>query len=77
MESTITTKGQITLPKHVRINLHLKTGDKVIFEEQPDGGYVIRPKTRDVRSLKGCVSYAGAPLSIEEMSAAIRDRAGS
>ena len=73
MESTITTKGQITLPKNVRTALHLETGDKVIFEEQADGGFIIRPKMRDVRSLKGCVSYAGPALSIEEMNPAIRD----
>lgn len=76
MESTITTKGQITLPKDMRTALHLKTGDKVVFEEQEDGGYILRPKTRDVRSLKGCVTYAGPARMIEDMDAAIRERAG-
>lgn len=76
MESTITTKGQITLPKDIRTALHLKTGDKVMFEEQGDGGYILRPKTRDVRSLKGCVTYAGPAKTTEDMDAAIRERLG-
>ncbi len=77
MESTMTTKGQITLPKDVRNALHLKTGDKVIFEEQENGSFILRPKTLDVRSLKKCVSYVGPALSIEDMNAAIRENAKS
>ena len=39
MESTITAKGQVTLPKASRDALHLKAGDKVLFEERSDGAY--------------------------------------
>lgn len=71
MESTLTTKGQITLPKALRSALHLKSGDKVIFEFLEDGAYVIKPKTLDVRDLKGLISYDGEPKSIEDMQKAI------
>ena len=71
MESTLTTKGQITLPKALRSALHLKSGDKVIFEILEDGVYVLKPKTRDVRVLKGSISYKGKPQSIENMQVAI------
>lgn len=71
MESTITTKGQITLPKGLRDALHLKTGDKVIFEEQEKGGFLIRPKTLDVRVLKGCFQYSGPAATLEDMQNAI------
>lgn len=77
MESTISVKGQITLPKGLRTALHLKTGDKVIFEEQHGGGFILRPKTQDVRMLKGSVSYTGPAKSLEEMEMAIYEKAGS
>ena len=31
-QSTITSKGQTTLPAHIRRALHLKTGDKILYE---------------------------------------------
>ncbi len=77
MESTITTKGQITLPKALRSALHLKSGDKIVFEELEEGGFVLKPKTLDVQALKGCVSYKGAPKSLEDMEQAISKNAGA
>ena len=77
MESTLTTKGQITLPKAVRTALHLKTGDKVIFEILEDGTYILKPKTVDVRVLKGLVSYTGKRKSLDDMQHAITANAGS
>lgn len=70
MQATLTTKGQITLPKLLRENLHLRTGDKVIFEEQ-NGSYLLTPQTTNVKTLKGCVSYKGKPKTLEEMENAI------
>ena len=40
--STITSKGQTTLPAHIREALHLKAGDKILYEIQGDA-VVIRP----------------------------------
>jgi AbrB family looped-hinge helix DNA binding protein len=77
MESTLTVKGQITLPKRLRESLHLKAGDKVVFEESKDGGYYLKPKTLSVQSLKGCVSYSGEPITLEDMQRAIEENVGS
>ncbi|RPJ35579.1 MAG: AbrB/MazE/SpoVT family DNA-binding domain-containing protein [Verrucomicrobiaceae bacterium] len=41
--STITSKGQTTLPASIRRALHLKTGDRILYEIQ-DGSVVIRPQ---------------------------------
>jgi antitoxin PrlF len=75
MEATLTVKGQITLPKALRNALHLKTGDKLVFEELEGGAYVIRPQSdsniTDVQTLKGCVSYQGKSKTIQEMQDAI------
>lgn len=76
MEVTLTTKGQITLPKALRDALHLKTGDKIIFEEQNNGSYLLKARTTDVSVLKGCVAYKGKAVTLEDMDAAIIKNAG-
>jgi antitoxin PrlF len=70
MDSTLTSKGQITIPKEMRDKLNLAPGDKVKFFIQPDGNLVILPKL-PITALKGMVRPIGRPVSLEEMDAAI------
>ena len=42
MSTTITVKGQVTIPKKVRDALHLAPGDQVDFEVNADGDVVVR-----------------------------------
>jgi AbrB family looped-hinge helix DNA binding protein len=65
--ATLTSKGQITLPKKMRDKLHLIPGSKVVFEEQPNGDFVVRRKTIDIRELKGILPKPPRSLTIEEM----------
>ncbi len=51
--STITSKGQTTIPVDVRRRLKLKAGDKVRFFIEEDGKAVIVPLKSSVRKLKG------------------------
>jgi AbrB family looped-hinge helix DNA binding protein len=37
----VTSKGQITIPRDIRVKLDLKTGDKILFFEE-DGKYVLQ-----------------------------------
>lgn len=71
--STVTQKGQVTIPKDVRDSLHLVTGDKVEFVRNGQGEVVIQPITRKVSEVAGILSkYKKAkPVSIEEMDQAI------
>lgn len=71
--STVTQKGQVTIPKDVRDSLHLVTGDKVEFIRNDQGEIVIKPVTRKVSEVAGILSkYKKArPVSIEEMDQAI------
>ena len=71
-EATVTSKGQITIPKPVRDAVGLATGDRVAFIAT-DEGYRLSPVTRDVRELKGMFARRRArPATIAEMDAAVR-----
>ena len=52
MESAITSKGQVTIPKAIREYLHVKPGDRVKFFMHPDGTVVLLPKL-PVTALRG------------------------
>jgi AbrB family looped-hinge helix DNA binding protein len=69
--ATLTSKGQITLPKEVREALGVGTGDRVEFVAEEKGVYKVIPATRDVRSLKGLLSKPAKPVSVEDMNRAI------
>lgn len=71
MESALTSKGQVTIPKPMRDHLGLRPGDRVKFFIQPDGHVVILPRI-PISALKGIVpKRKGPPPSLEEMDAAI------
>lgn len=43
MATTITRKGQVTLPKHIRDSMGMRPGSKVIFDVNNAGEVVLRP----------------------------------
>jgi antitoxin PrlF len=73
--ATVTSKGQITLPKTVRDRLGIVAGDRVEFIES-DRGFLVVPATRDVKALKGLVPKPRKPVSIEDMNRAIAKAGG-
>jgi antitoxin PrlF len=42
MATTITSKGQVTIPKHIRDSLSLRPGSKVLFDVNDAGEVVLR-----------------------------------
>jgi AbrB family looped-hinge helix DNA binding protein len=70
MESSITTKGQATIPKAVRERLGLKAGDRVKFFFHPDGSVVLLPKI-PTAALRGIVKRARRAVTVAEMNDAI------
>ncbi len=73
--STITSKGQLTIPKTVRDSLRLHTGDKVNFIITEKGEALIRPITKKVDDVFGRLHNKGRkPVSIERMDYGIRQK---
>ena len=71
--ATLTSKGQITLPKPVRDHLRVDTGDTVDFLIGSDGEVRVRAGDVDIADLKGLLRRPGRrPVSLTEMDAAIR-----
>ena len=70
--ATLTSKGQITIPKEVRERLGVQAGDRLEFVEEEKGVYKMRAATKDVRQLKGLVPKLRYAVSVEKMHQAVR-----
>jgi antitoxin PrlF len=67
--TTMTTKGQVTVPREIRDRLGLKSGDKMAFTMLSDGTVVMRPKTRRLADLAGSLTRPGQPkVAIKDMN---------
>jgi antitoxin PrlF len=71
-QATVTSKGQITIPKEIRDALRLKPGDQVDFVLGADGIVRLRPVTRSIMELMGILKWDGPPVSVEQMNESIR-----
>ncbi|HFE37602.1 MAG TPA: AbrB/MazE/SpoVT family DNA-binding domain-containing protein [Gammaproteobacteria bacterium] len=71
MQATITSKGQITLPKALREQLHLVSGDRVEFIIDKSNIVRMLPRKASVTNLKGMLPKPDKPVTLEEMEAAI------
>jgi AbrB family looped-hinge helix DNA binding protein len=74
--ATITSKGQVTIPKAVREHLGLKQGDRISFVIEPSGEVKIKtPKYPNLDSLAGAAGALDTPLEFEEMLRIAREDA--
>lgn len=72
-KATITSKGQVTIPKVVRDRLGLRAGDRLDFRIDSMGDLMVKPLTRDdeLPSLAGFLDDrvpVRRNLTVEEMS---------
>lgn len=76
IQSTITSKGQITIPKRIRELLHLFSGDKVEFVFNEMNEVVLKPVTKKSSDIFASLSQyqKKSPVSIEEMNEGIKQR---
>ena len=66
MTATLTSKGQLTIPKEVRRRLNLKAGDRLKFIINEKGGIEILPVRVSVKDLEGMLPVPEKPVSLEE-----------
>jgi len=73
--ATLTSKGQVTIPKEVRSSLQLHTGDKIEFVITESREALMRPVTKKVDDVFGRLHRPGRkPVSIENIDAGIRKK---
>jgi len=73
---TISSKGQITIPKKIRELLKVDTSDKIIFIPLEDRKVMITIKQNPATALFGMLKHRrpARPVSLEKMEAAIQKR---
>ncbi len=70
--ATLTSKGQITVPKEIRDQLKLEPGSRINFVVDRKGKVTLKPLNYDFESIRGIVkSRRKHPPTIEEMNEAI------
>ncbi len=78
LTTTLSTKGQLILPKAIRDQRHWRAGTRLIVEDTADGVLLkaasIFEPTRP-EDVFASLPYKGAPKTLEEMEAAIEAEA--
>ena len=74
LTTTVSTKGQVVLPKAIRRALRWEAGTRLAVENTPEG-VLLKPapvfaETRP-EEVFGCLACDGAPKSLSEMKAGI------
>jgi antitoxin PrlF len=68
-DSTLTSKGQTTIPKSIRDRLGMKAGDRMTFSLMPDGVVLMRVKNKRVADVAGRLHKKGRKaLPVEQLS---------
>jgi antitoxin PrlF len=72
MFATLTSKGQITLPKEIRERLGLNAGSMLDFQIEADNTITARPVKADARRIRGLLKspHATTP-TVEQMDEAV------
>ena len=77
MQTTLTSKGQMTLPSAARARLGLEAGDRLLVTVVDDDTIVLkRPPSTPPRNLRGLLARPRRALSVEEMDAGIAEHLG-
>jgi antitoxin PrlF len=74
MATTVTSKGQVTIPKLVRDHLGIGPGSRIEFRRADDGSIVIEKAdgTRVPSRFAGVIGSAGPGPSTDEIMALLR-----
>ena len=73
VEATVSSKGQVTLPKALRDHLGIQTGSRIRFSLAPDGGFQASHVLYELEDLWRMTDQAGKAkgvMTFEEMNQA-------
>lgn len=73
--ATMTSKGQVTIPKEVRTALGLQAGHRITFRLREDGVAEMKAATVDLMSLCGILKPKKRGVTLEEMEEAVAEGA--
>lgn len=72
MRATVTSKGQVTLPKKIRDALGIEAGTRLDFRVIEGGRIEVRPIEDDPMAIVGLLERPGRrPVSVEAMNEAV------
>ena len=71
LTTTVTQKGQATIPAHIRKRLGIKPNTKIVFELKSNNEVSIKPVT-DFFTMKGSIK-SDKPFDIQAMEKAVED----
>ncbi|WP_114954808.1 AbrB/MazE/SpoVT family DNA-binding domain-containing protein [Sphingosinicella terrae] len=78
LTTTVSTKGQVILPKAIRRLRRWDAGTRLVVEDREDG-VLLKPAPlfapTQIDDVFGCLAYSGKAKTIEEMDAAVADEA--
>jgi AbrB family looped-hinge helix DNA binding protein len=73
-QATVTSKGQITIPKEVRSVLHLESGGKVDFLITDNGDAIMRPLSKATEDVFGMLSSPKRrTITVKEMDKKLKN----
>ena len=78
--STLTSKGQVTIPKEIRERLGLRIGARLVFETNDRGEIVVHAdESSGLESLFGLLHHLAPrrPVTVKQMHQAVRRRAAA
>ena len=70
--ATLTSKGQITVPKRVREALAVEPGDKLAFRIHADGSVTVEAETVELATLRGALKPKVKGVTTDDMQHAIK-----
>jgi antitoxin PrlF len=72
--STLTSKGQITLPRQIRQQLKLQSGDKLNFQVETNGVVTLSPINKKVSDVFGILEHRGEkPVAVGDMDRKVKE----
>jgi AbrB family looped-hinge helix DNA binding protein len=68
-ESTVTAKGQTTVPADIRARMQAQPGTRLVWSAMPDGTIIVRAKNRSLLDMAGMLEApAGQRVAVDDMT---------